>query len=220
MINRNKIPLVIPLLAALLVSETIGFAPNFIEVSTRFGRASTSRISPSSLLRLSETSGEKNDSSQTKEQEQPSAPAPILNGKRVLPYKVMSAGLKGHKVAGVYAVLNSSYKRGYVQNLFYLDTHVCRSRKASMRFYFLLSISLPYHISIFSVAVCEVLLFLCLTCTFYTSFRLSTSCFLQQIDCSKQNFAYCYLLLFDYDSTKSTGTLVGKVVNMLAYQWI
>jgi hypothetical protein len=37
-----------------------------------------------------------------------------LNGKRVLPYKVLSAGLRGHKVAGVYAILNKDYKRGYV----------------------------------------------------------------------------------------------------------
>jgi hypothetical protein len=39
---------------------------------------------------------------------------PVLNGKRVLPYKIMAAGLKGHKVAGVYAILNKDYKRGYV----------------------------------------------------------------------------------------------------------
>ena len=40
--------------------------------------------------------------------------APVLNGKRVLPFKVMMAGLKGHKVPGVYVILNSNYKRGYV----------------------------------------------------------------------------------------------------------
>lgn len=38
--------------------------------------------------------------------------APVLNGKRVLPFKVLMAGLKGHKVAGVYALMNSEYKRG------------------------------------------------------------------------------------------------------------
>jgi hypothetical protein len=38
--------------------------------------------------------------------------APVLNGKRVLPYKIIKAGLKGHKVAGAYALLNSEYKRG------------------------------------------------------------------------------------------------------------
>eukprot|EP00804_Cyclotella_cryptica_P027891 CCRYP_003805-RA/>CCRYP_003805-RA protein AED:0.05 eAED:0.05 QI:384/1/1/1/1/1/3/364/426 len=38
--------------------------------------------------------------------------APTLNGKIILPVKAMSVGLKGHKVAAVYAVLNSGYKRG------------------------------------------------------------------------------------------------------------
>jgi len=42
----------------------------------------------------------------------PSTPAPVLDGKRVLPYKIMKSGLKGHTVAGVYALLNSDYKRG------------------------------------------------------------------------------------------------------------
>ena len=40
-----------------------------------------------------------------------SSPAPVLNGKMVLPFKVMTSGLKDHKVAAVYAVLNSNYKR-------------------------------------------------------------------------------------------------------------
>ena len=38
--------------------------------------------------------------------------APTLNGKVVLPVKAMTAGLKGHEVAAVYAILNSDYKRG------------------------------------------------------------------------------------------------------------
>jgi Fe-S cluster biogenesis protein NfuA len=41
-----------------------------------------------------------------------STAAPILNGKRVLPYKIMMTGLQSHRVAGVFAVLDSSYKRG------------------------------------------------------------------------------------------------------------
>mmetsp|Transcript_44716 Transcript_44716/g.93815 ORF Transcript_44716/g.93815 Transcript_44716/m.93815 type:complete len:468 (-) Transcript_44716:37-1440(-) len=40
------------------------------------------------------------------------AKAPSLNGKMVLPTKAMMAGLKGHKVAAVYAILNKNYKRG------------------------------------------------------------------------------------------------------------
>ena len=38
--------------------------------------------------------------------------APTLNGKMVLPIKITAAGLKGHKVAAVYAILDSNYKRG------------------------------------------------------------------------------------------------------------
>lgn len=38
--------------------------------------------------------------------------APILNGKMIFPFKALTVGLEGHKVASVYAVLNSGYKRG------------------------------------------------------------------------------------------------------------
>jgi len=38
--------------------------------------------------------------------------APDLNGKMILPIKIAAAGLKGHKVAAVYAILDSNYKRG------------------------------------------------------------------------------------------------------------
>lgn len=40
------------------------------------------------------------------------ARAPTLNGKAALPYRAMAAGLKGFKVAAVYATLDSRYKRG------------------------------------------------------------------------------------------------------------
>ena len=40
------------------------------------------------------------------------AKAPDLNGKLVLPIKIANSGLKGHTVAAVYAILDSSYKRG------------------------------------------------------------------------------------------------------------
>jgi hypothetical protein len=40
--------------------------------------------------------------------------APTFNGKVVYPVKVFLAGLKGHKVAATYAVMNNSYKRGCV----------------------------------------------------------------------------------------------------------
>ena len=38
-------------------------------------------------------------------------PAPVLNGKRVLPAKIMLAGLKGHQVAAAYAILSPEYKK-------------------------------------------------------------------------------------------------------------
>jgi hypothetical protein len=38
--------------------------------------------------------------------------APTLNGKMVLPFKVMASGLKNHQIAAVYAVINSQYERG------------------------------------------------------------------------------------------------------------
>jgi len=38
-------------------------------------------------------------------------PAPVLNGKRILPVKIMLAGLKGHQLAAAYAVLSPAYKK-------------------------------------------------------------------------------------------------------------
>ena len=95
---------------ALIVSSSIGWSPatNYRNPHNVVHR----RPSNSVWLRNSseENNTGRNDDVQTKE---PSS-TPILNGKRVLPFKVMTAGLKGHKVAAVYAVLNSSYKRGCV----------------------------------------------------------------------------------------------------------
>eukprot|EP00526_Cylindrotheca_closterium_P009746 CAMPEP_0113629608 /NCGR_PEP_ID=MMETSP0017_2-20120614/15372_1 /TAXON_ID=2856 /ORGANISM="Cylindrotheca closterium" /LENGTH=430 /DNA_ID=CAMNT_0000540017 /DNA_START=21 /DNA_END=1313 /DNA_ORIENTATION=+ /assembly_acc=CAM_ASM_000147 len=48
----------------------------------------------------------------TQEGDAPGLKAPVLNGKRVLPFKVLMAGLKGAKVAATYAILNKDYKRG------------------------------------------------------------------------------------------------------------
>ena len=48
--------------------------------------------------------------------------APSFNGKTIFPIKVFMNGLKGHKVAAVYAVLNNQYQRGYV-----LPTTYCTS---------------------------------------------------------------------------------------------
>eukprot|EP00535_Pseudo-nitzschia_heimii_P005899 CAMPEP_0197176428 /NCGR_PEP_ID=MMETSP1423-20130617/2366_1 /TAXON_ID=476441 /ORGANISM="Pseudo-nitzschia heimii, Strain UNC1101" /LENGTH=459 /DNA_ID=CAMNT_0042625809 /DNA_START=134 /DNA_END=1513 /DNA_ORIENTATION=- len=37
-------------------------------------------------------------------------PAPVLNGKRILPVKIMTAGLRGHVVAAAYAVMSRDFK--------------------------------------------------------------------------------------------------------------
>ena len=43
----------------------------------------------------------------------PTTPPPVLNGKMVLPFKVIQKGLAGHhQVAAVYALLSSEYKKG------------------------------------------------------------------------------------------------------------
>jgi Fe-S cluster biogenesis protein NfuA len=43
----------------------------------------------------------------------PAPPSPVLDGKRVLPFKILIAGLKGQgKVAAVYALYSASYQRG------------------------------------------------------------------------------------------------------------
>jgi Fe-S cluster biogenesis protein NfuA len=39
-----------------------------------------------------------------------SSSAPVLNGKRVLPLKIMMAGLSGHKIAASYAIFSNDYK--------------------------------------------------------------------------------------------------------------
>jgi hypothetical protein len=44
--------------------------------------------------------------------EVPLSKAPSFNGKMIFPMKVFLNGLKGHKVAAVFAVYNNQYKRG------------------------------------------------------------------------------------------------------------
>lgn len=74
------------------------------------------------LLFAAAASDEGEDSSSV-ETKTPTTPVPVLNGKRVLPYKVMKSGLKGHKIAAVYALLDSNYKRGTEgwENVVYVD---------------------------------------------------------------------------------------------------
>lgn len=73
--------------------------------------APSSGFQPSSLQK-SRIHAEPPDSTGSSSSTAP--PAPVLNGKRVLPYKVLMAGLQGNSnLAGVFAILNNGYKRGY-----------------------------------------------------------------------------------------------------------
>jgi Fe-S cluster biogenesis protein NfuA len=90
----------------LLSQQSLAFAP------ARPSFVLASRLAQPAVLAAAaeSTSSESSSSSPTVTT---APPAPVFDGKRVLPYKVLSAGLKGQSpVAAVYAVLNSSYKRG------------------------------------------------------------------------------------------------------------
>jgi len=60
--------------------------------------------------------GERGESSSSAAPTFPTAPPPILNGKTVLPYKILLAGLKDSetKIAAVYAIFNAVYKKGTI----------------------------------------------------------------------------------------------------------
>lgn len=91
----------LPLVLSCSVSLVAGFTTSSHTLS-HIGISNNKLSTTKPPLRLSAT---KDDASAT-------SPAPVLNGKRVLPFKILMAGLKGNKVAGTYAVLNSEYKRG------------------------------------------------------------------------------------------------------------
>jgi hypothetical protein len=101
----------LPLVASwfLLASLAHGFARTglvgapFITITPRQSSSRIVSVSGSGLYASAE---------EEKTATSPNA-APVLNGKRVLPFKVLMAGLKGHQVASVYALLNKDYKRGY-----------------------------------------------------------------------------------------------------------
>jgi len=87
----------------------------------------------------------------------PSTPAPQFNGKTILPMRVVTPGLQGHKVAAVYAILNSQYKKktggegwehcehvGITRDLdAYLRAHLAAHGKKSVAHLRALSFSFP-----------------------------------------------------------------------------
>ena len=108
---------------AFLVSASIGWSP---AANFRNPVNVVHRRRPSNSVWLRDSSEENNTSRNDDVQTKAPSSTPILNGKRVLPFKVMTAGLKGHKVAAVYAVLNSSYKRGCVNQSEFISAHGLR----------------------------------------------------------------------------------------------
>jgi hypothetical protein len=79
-------------------------------VTARHG-STAGRCTTTAVLASAAASSSEESSSATPPVELSKAPG--FNGKVVFPLKALAAGLKGHQVAAVYAVLNKSYKRGY-----------------------------------------------------------------------------------------------------------
>lgn len=105
------------LLAALALIQSVeAFSPNIprfgLEIRTN-GVDRTSRQVWSAASSSSSSDDSSSSAPSSPVTAPPSPPPPILNGKRVLPYKIVMGALKGQKrVAAVYAVLDSSYRRG------------------------------------------------------------------------------------------------------------
>lgn len=98
-LSRYTVPVALLGAATILRIDAFTASP----FAVRVNKASSSSVAPpSSSLAMAADKGEATTASV----------APVLNGKMVLPFKVMTSGLKDHKVAAVYAVLNSVYKRG------------------------------------------------------------------------------------------------------------
>ena len=63
-------------------------------------------------LYASSSSSGSNSAKVPQQPESSTRPPPVLNGKTVLPIKVLQKGLEGHTVAAVYALLSSDFKKG------------------------------------------------------------------------------------------------------------
>ncbi len=113
----------------------VGSSNAFLTSSTNHvvttGAACEKKVRPFGMANLPKMSNDTNDMELTK--------APSFNGKLVMPMKIMTTGLRGHKVAAVYAVLNKQYKRGYVPHYPYESTS-----KLINHFHSLLFLALSY----------------------------------------------------------------------------
>jgi hypothetical protein len=97
--NGNAFSIVVPATISRPRVQQFRFTPNTNFVS----------VPNSSYLTLHEATSSNNAA----EAAAPTTPPPVLNGKMVLPFKVIQKGLEGHhQVAAVYAFLSSEYKKG------------------------------------------------------------------------------------------------------------
>ena len=94
---------------ALFVSRSYAFVPAGRPFVLATGCATRTAAASGNHPLQAENSSSSSSTTSTES----SPKTPILNGKRVLPYKIMTGGIKGQPaVAAVYAILNQSYKRG------------------------------------------------------------------------------------------------------------
>lgn len=99
---QSKVSLLVPFFVALMLHAAYGFSTNHNRVARNHG--GTACLPP--FVRS-------NHRLYAEASEETKRAAPVLNGKRVLPYKVLMAGLKGYSsVPGVFALLNKGFQRG------------------------------------------------------------------------------------------------------------
>ena len=103
------------LASSTFVSQTSSLT-SFTKVA-KGGTTTTNNIPIMNNSHLQRTRGSNHNNivlqSQTQDDDVPIiSKAPSFNGKTVFPMKVFMNGLKGHKVAAVFAVLNNDHKRG------------------------------------------------------------------------------------------------------------
>jgi NFU1 iron-sulfur cluster scaffold homolog, mitochondrial len=100
------------LVGSLFTCSSLAFAPAPLSFVTR--RCSALVRSAAASDNSAESSSSSSSSSTVSKTQEASSqtPTPVLNGKMVLPYKVLAGGLQGQKVAAVFAVVDRQYQRG------------------------------------------------------------------------------------------------------------
>lgn len=109
MMQRHRLPrlFVLAIFASCTLHRHLSPVDGFVAPSLSNNSIKSISSSPSSILLASTPSSSTTDGDDVSNK----PPAPVLNGKRVLPLKIMSVGLKGHKVAAAYAILSPDFKK-------------------------------------------------------------------------------------------------------------